>query len=70
MMMMMILHMFLKSSLITKIPVRAGVCWILAVKASLQTAGADRSLLMCVFLEDYCVESHQPRGEEQDLHYV
>lgn len=28
------------------------------------------SLLMCVFLENYCVESHQPKGEEQARYYV
>lgn len=47
-MMMMILHMFLKSGLITKNCVGAGLCWILAVKSSIQTAGVDWTLLMCV----------------------
>lgn len=56
MMMMMLLHMFLKSGLITKIPVGA-VCWIQAVKSSLQTAGVDWTHV-CVLLQDYCVESH------------
>lgn len=66
MMMMMILHMFLKSGLITKNPMGAGVCWILAVKSSIQTAAVDWTRV-CFWR--IIVLSHQLKGEEQARSY-